>query len=436
MKRFLMDDLVKWKNSNNRKPLILQGARQVGKTWLMQEFGNQYFKNVAYINLENNSAMKAVFEGDYNIPKILMAINAGTGVSIEPENTLIIFDEVQEAPRVISSLKYFCENAPEYAVIASGSFLGIARHKGISYPVGKVDIMTLYPMNFREFLLANNLLNILQVMDNHDYDLMKVFAEDYEQWLKRYLYIGGMPEVVANFAEHHDFLSARNIQSNILAMYENDFGKHASGNELEKIRLVWNSIATQLGKDNKKFVFGDITPGARAATFENAIQWLCDNGLIYKLNSVSAPRIPLKAYEVFNNFKVYLLDVGLLGALVNLPARTILEGSDIFVEFKGALAEQYTLQQLISDTPFEPFFFKKTQYNEIDFVVQAENNIVPIEIKSGNNLRSKSLLAYCKEYKPQKAIRCSLHQYHKDDPITEMPLYAIHNLQDELGVII
>ena len=428
MKRLLMDELIEWKDSAKRKPLLLQGARQVGKTWLMQEFGSQYFDNVAYINFDRNEQAKSIFDGDFKTERILIAINALTGVRIEPEKTLIILDEVQEAPRAISSLKYFCENAREYAIIASGSFLGIAMHAGISYPVGKVDLKTLYPMSFREFLLANEVSNLLSVLDDELYDIAAIFSSDYEMWLKRYLYIGGMPEVVADFVEHHDFTSVRRIQKDILAMYETDFGKHASGNELEKIRLVWGSIATQLGKDNKKFVFGDITPGARAATFENAIQWLCDNGLVYKLSSVSAPRMPLKAYEVFNNFKLYLVDVGLLGAMTDLPASIVLDGSDIFVEFKGAMAEQYAMQQLKSDTDLHPFFFRKTQYNEIDFVVQSDRDIVPVEIKAGNNLRSRSLLAYCKEYEPRKAIRCSLHKYHEDDPITELPLYAMANV--------
>ena len=424
-----MDELIEWKDSAKRKPLLLQGARQVGKTWLMQEFGSQYFDNVAYINFDRNEQAKSIFDGDFQIERILIAINALTGVRIEPEKTLIILDEVQEAPRAISSLKYFCENAREYAIIASGSFLGIAMHAGISYPVGKVDLKTLYPMSFREFLLANEVSNLLSVLDDELYDIAAIFSSDYEMWLKRYLYIGGMPEVVADFVEHHDFTSVRRLQKDILAMYETDFGKHASGNELEKIRLVWGSIATQLGKDNKKFVFGDITPGARAATFENAIQWLCDNGLVYKLSSVSAPRMPLKAYEVFNNFKLYLVDVGLLGAMTDLPASIVLDGSDIFVEFKGAMAEQYAMQQLKSDTDLHPFFFRKTQYNEIDFVVQSDRDIVPVEIKAGNNLRSRSLLAYCKEYEPRKAIRCSLHKYHEDDPITELPLYAMANIE-------
>ena len=432
MKRFLMDELVKWKNSSGRKPLLLQGARQVGKTWLMKEFGKQYFENVAYINFDDAENMRTVFDRNYNIPRILLAINAFTGERIEPEKTLIIFDEVQEAPRAISSLKYFCENAPEYAVIASGSYLGIARHAGISYPVGKVDLLTLYPMNFREFMLADGHQNFLQLLDENNYETVATFAEDYKLWLKQYLFVGGMPEVVSDFVEHHDFTSVREKQNRILAMYETDFGKHASERELTKLRMAWESIAVQLGKDNKKFVFADVSEGARAATYENAIQWLCDNGLVYKLRNVSAPRMPLKAYEVYNNFKLYLLDVGLLGARVDLPARTIIDGSDIFVEFKGALTEQYVMQQLVSDTNFNPFFFRKTQHNEIAFLVQGDFDIVPVEVKSGNVLKSRSLLAYIDAFHPKKAIRFSLHDYHKDAPITEMPLYAIHNLENEI----
>ena len=429
MERAVMDLLVKWKERRNRKPLILKGARQVGKTWLMKEFGKKYFKYTAYVNLDNNKYMKEVFEGDYNIERILMAVNIETGVKIIAGETLIIFDEIQESPRAISSLKYFCENAPEYAVIAAGSLLGVAIHKGTSFPVGKVDTIEINPLSFREFLSAVGEGGLVKLINSMKINLMSVYRDRYIDWLKKYYYIGGMPEVVSSFVENKDFKEVRYLQNKIIEMYEDDFSKHTTENELPRIRMVWNSIPMQLAKENKKFLFGKIKEGARAKDFEIAIEWLQDCGLIKKVYKVTKPAMPLKAYIDFSAFKLYILDVGLLGALSELDAKTILEGNSIFIEFKGALTEQYVLQQLISDTDYTPYYYTETKSEgEIDFLIQKEMNVIPIEVKAEENLRAKSLKVYCEKYKPATAIRTSMSDYRKQDWLTNMPLWTISKI--------
>jgi hypothetical protein len=426
MERMLMEKLVEWKNKKNRKPLILKGARQVGKTWLMKEFGKRSFKAVAYVNLDNNEHMKDVFDADYDIDRILMAVNIETGVRIIPEETLIIFDEVQENPKAIASLKYFCENSPEYAIIAAGSLLGVAIHSGVSFPVGKVDTLELNPLSFREFLLAVGEDGLVQLIDQKDWSMIKVFKDKYIDWLKKYYYIGGMPEVVASFVENKDFTQVRYIQNSIIEMYENDFSKHTSNNQLPRIRMVWNSIPMQLAKENKKFFFGQIKEGARAKDFEIAIEWLQDCGLIKKVYNVSKPAMPLKAYMEFSAFKIYLLDVGLLSALSELDARSILQGNDVFVEFKGALTEQYVLQELIAETNYTPYYYSESNSRlEIDFVIQKEGNIVPIEVKAEENLKAKSLKSYYDKYNPKFVVRTSMSDYREQDWMTNVPLYCI-----------
>lgn len=429
MERTLMEKLIKWKDKPNRKPLILKGARQVGKTWLMKEFGRKNFKNTAYVNFDNNERMKDIFDIDYDIDRILMAINIETGQKILPGETLIIFDEIQENPRAIASLKYFCENAPEYAIIAAGSLLGVAIHEGISFPVGKVDTMELNPLSFREFLLAVDEEGLVKLIDNKDWDMIKTFKNKYIDWLKKYYFIGGMPEVVTSFVKNKDFTEVRYIQNSIIEMYENDFSKHTKDNELPRIRMVWNSIPMQLAKENKKFFFGKIKEGARAKDFELAIEWLQDCGLIKKVYNVSKPAMPLKAYIEFSAFKIYLLDVGLLGALSDLDAVSILQGNDIFTEFKGAMTEQYVMQQIIADTEYTPYYFTESNSQvEIDFVVQKAGSIVPIEVKAEENLKAKSLKTYCDKYNPKVAIRTSMSDYREQDWMTNIPLYCISNL--------
>lgn len=429
MRRYAIEQLKQWKNRKNRKPLILKGARQVGKTWLMKEFGRTEFQYTAYVNFDNNEHMANVFDGDYNIERILMAINIETGVKIIPEETLIIFDEIQENPKAIASLKYFYEDAPEYAIIAAGSLLGVAIHKGVSFPVGKVDTLELNPLSYREFLLAVGEEGLVQVVDNMNLSLMESFRERYIDWLKKYYYIGGMPEVVASFIEEKDFVEVRRLQKRIIELYESDFSKHTSENELPRIRMVWNSIPMQLAKENKKFFFGKIRAGARAKDFELAIEWLLDCGLIKKVYNVSKPALPLKAYTEFSAFKLYLLDVGLLAAMTDLDAKTILSGNSIFVEFKGALTEQYVLQQLVADTEYIPYYYSETKSEgEIDFLVQKEQNIVPVEVKAEENLKAKSLKVYCEKFHPAYAVRTSMSNYREQDWMVNIPLYAIRNL--------
>lgn len=429
MERDLMLDLIQWKNKSNRKPLILKGARQVGKTWIMKEFGKKYYKYTAYVNFDNNERMKEIFESDYDIQRILMAINIETGVKLLPAETLIIFDEIQEAPRALASLKYFYENAPEYSIIAAGSLLGVAIHKGVSFPVGKVDSLELNPLSYREFLKAVGEEGLVKLLQSKDYSLISSFKDKYIEWLKKYYYIGGMPEVVGNFLNNKDFYEVRYIQKQIIEMYENDFSKHTPDNELPRIRMVWNSIPMQLAKENKKFFFGKIKEGARAKDFELAIEWLLDCGLIKKVYKVMKPNMPLKAYMDFSSFKLYLLDVGLLGALSDLDAKTIIDGNLIFTEFKGALTEQYVLQQLIADTSYKPYYFTENKSEgEIDFIIQKGSQIVPIEVKAEENLKAKSLKVYCEKYQPAEAIRTSMSDYREQSWLTNIPLYCISNL--------
>lgn len=429
MKRYAMEQLLLWKNKENRKPLVLKGARQVGKTWLMKEFGKMHFEKTAYVSFYNNQRMKRVFDDDYDIERIIMNINIETHTEVTPEDTLIILDEIQEAPRALEALKYFCENAPEYYVIVAGSLLGVAIHEGVSYPVGKVDTLEINPMNYREFLEAMGEEMLSQAIKNQDYQIISDFREKYVFWLKNYYYVGGMPEIVQFFSEHKDYDKVRQMQNGILQQYEDDFGKHSTSNELARIRMVWNSIPMQLAKENKKFFFGQIKKGARMKDFELAIEWLLDCGLIKKVYRVNKPSMPLKAYMDFSAFKLFLLDVGLLGAMSELDAESILEGNDIFVEFKGALTEQYVLQQIVSDTKYTPYYYagEKSTY-EMDFMVQKGKNIVPVEVKAEENLKAQSLKVYCQKYEPQYAVRFSMADYKEQDWLVNIPLCAVCNL--------
>lgn len=429
MERIIMGSLEKWLKRKNRKPLIIKGARQVGKTWLMKEFGRKYFKYTAYVNFDNNEHMTEVFDQDYDIERILMAINIETHVKIIPEETLIIFDEIQESPRAIASLKYFYEKAPEYTIVAAGSLLGVAIHKGVSFPVGKVDTIQLNPMSFREFLMAIGEHELVKLINDKNYQLMSVFRDKYIDWLKKYYYIGGMPEVVSSFVEERDFSEVRYLQKRIIEMYEADFSKHTTERELPRIRMVWNSIPMQLAKENKKFLFGKIKEGARARDFEIAIEWLQDCGLITKVYKVTKPAVPLKAYIDFSSFKLFLLDVGLLSAMSDLDAKSILIKNNILTEFKGALTEQYVLQQLVADTDYTPYYFTESKSEgEIDFMIQKETNIVPVEVKAEENLRAKSLKTYYEKYKPAEAVRTSMSDYREQEWMTNIPLWTIITL--------
>nr|WP_288742554.1 ATP-binding protein [uncultured Mediterraneibacter sp.] len=429
MLRFAMQRLKEWKQKDNRKPLIIMGARQVGKTWLMKEFGKQCYEKVAYISFYNNKRMANAFQMDFDIKRIIMNLNIESGVTITPGNTLIILDEIQDTPKVLESLKYFCEDAQEYHVIAAGSLLGVAIHEGVSYPVGKVDMLDLYPLNFREFLCAMGEEKLKEALDTKDYSLIDTFSNKYLFWLKNYYYTGGMPGVVEAFRIHRDYEEVRQIQKDIVRQYEGDFGKHIDARTLPRIRMVWDAIPIQLAKENKKFFFGQIKKGARSSEYEIAIQWLLDCGLIHKVSRVNEPHMPLKAYRSMNAYKLFMLDVGLLGALSELAAESILEDNEIFVEFKGALTEQYVLQQLISDTNYMPYYFgtEKATFEQ-DFLIQKGKNIVPIEVKAETNIRSQSLKAYCDKYHPEEAVRFSTLKYMEQEWMVNMPLYAVCNL--------
>ena len=429
MYRSAINELLQWKHKDNRKPLIIMGARQVGKTWLMKEFGRTNYDKVAYISFYNNKRMDEVFQNDFDVKRIIMNLNIEAGVTITPGDTLIILDEIQDSPKVLESLKYFCEEAPQYHVVAAGSLLGVTIHEGVSYPVGKVDLLDLYPLNFREFLYAMEEQGLADALETKDYTLIDNFSDKYLFWLKNYYYTGGMPAVVDAFRMHRDYAEVRQIQNDIVRQYEGDFGKHIDTHTLPRIRLVWDSVPMQLAKENKKFFFGQIKKGARSSEYELAIQWLVDCGLVYKVNRVNEPNMPLKAYKSMNAYKLFLLDVGLLGALSELEAESILDGNDIFVEFKGALTEQYVLQQLISDTRYTPYYFgtEKATFEQ-DFLVQRGKDIVPIEVKAGDNIRSQSLKAYCDKYHPNKAVRFSTLKYIDQGWMENIPLYAVCNL--------
>ena len=430
MDRSIMDDLIKWKEKANRKPLILQGARQTGKTWIMKEFGRKCFEYTAYVNMDHNERMKLSFGQDFDVTRIIEDIGIETGVKIVPGKTLIILDEIQEVPLAISSLKYFCENAPEYHVIVAGSLLGVALHAGISYPVGKVNLLNMYPMSFKEFLMAVGEQALADAVDDPALPVHTTFRDKYVTWLKKYYYIGGMPEVVSSYVQERDYNEVRQIQKEILKVYEQDFGKHIENKtELERTRMVWNSIPVQLSKENKKFFFGKIKKGARSADFEVAIQWLIDCGLLYKVYCVNKPGMPLRAYQEFTSYKLFLVDVGLLGAMSSLDAKSILEGNRIFTEFKGALSEQYVHQQIVSCTSLEPFYYSNEQSNnEIDFLLQIGSGIVPVEVKAEENLNAKSLKAFIDKYDPERAIRISMKNYIVQEKIVNIPLWAVSGL--------
>lgn len=427
MERKIMEDLCSWKNKKSRKPLILQGARQVGKTWIMKEFGKRYYKNVAYINLDENEQMKKSFDVDFDVKRIIEDITIVSGEKIEPEETLIIIDEVQESPKAITALKYFCENASEYHIIVAGSFLGVAMHKGISYPVGKVNILTMYPLSYYEFLLACGEDDLAKYVNKAENNKNQVFREKYIRYLKLYYYVGGMPEAVSCYVDDKDINEVRNIQKEIVSLYEKDFSKHIDNkSELERTRMVWDSIPLQLAKENKKFFFGQIKKGARSAQYEVSIQWLIDCGLCYKVHMVSKPAMPLKSYKEPQAYKLFMIDVGLLGAMSDLDINSILGDDELFVEFKGALTEQYVLQQIISTTEMVPYYYSNTNSrNEIDFLMQIKSDIVPIEVKAEENLKSKSLKAYIDKYDPKYAIRFSMKDYIKQELIINIPLWNI-----------
>lgn len=429
MQRYALKHLIDWKNKKNHKPLVIQGARQVGKTWLMQEFGKKYYEQVAYINFDVDLKSREIFDVDYDTERLIMDIGLATKTKINAENTLIIFDEIQECPRALTSLKYFRENAPQYDIIVAGSLLGVACHEGTGFPVGKVSFMNLFPLSFEEFLLAMGEERFVELLNKKDFKTIKLFNNKYEKLLKQYCYIGGMPEIVQDFVENKDFESVRNLQKEILSAYEEDFTKHIPTNTVAKIRLLWKSIPAQLSKENKKFIYGAAKEGARARDFEAALSWLINSGLVYRVNKITKPDLPITAYEDFNSFKLFVLDVGLLGAMTDLQADTIIDGNRIFEEFKGAITEQYVLQQFktIKDLPVF-YWSNETSRAEIDFVIQIKSDVVPVEVKAERNLQAKSLKVYMEKFKPNYAIRTSMADYKKTDNLIDLPLYTLENI--------
>lgn len=432
MERLLMNDLIRWKDKKRRKPLIIHGARQVGKTWIMKEFGRRYYKNIAYINFDNNQRMENTFATDYDLSRILSALKIECGQNIEPEETLIIFDEIQEVPKAMTALKYFCENAPQYHIVAAGSLLGMAMHKGTSFPVGKVDFLHLYPLNFFEFLNAVGESKLAELLSGNDYELINSFAAKTTDWLRKYYYVGGMPEVIEVFLETDDMKEVRLIQNELLLYYENDFSKHAPVDQLPRIQMVWNSIPAQLAKENRKFIYGVIREGARAKDFELAIQWLADYGLIHKSICVSKPGMSLISYMEQSSFKMFMLDVGLLAAKTNLSAKTLLEGNRVFEEFRGALTEQYVAQELVARGIGLYYYSTKNSSGEIDFIVQREDYIIPVEVKTEENLKAQSLKAFCTKYKPEIAIRSSISSYREEEWMRNIPLYMIASYLEKI----
>ncbi len=429
MKRYLLEKLIEWKYGNRRKPLILQGARQVGKTWLMKEFGRLEYKKTVYITFDRNENLKNAFKDYTNIKELITKIEIDAQLKITPNDTLIIFDEIQECPDAITSLKYFYEKAPELHIIVAGSLLGLAHHSGTGFPVGKVNFMTLYPLNFMEFLNANGEELLTKTLIEGNIKIANTFSLKLTDYLKYYFYVGGMPEAVQSFINNRDFKEVREIQNEIILSYNGDFSKHTDSNMAERIKMVWNSISSQLAKENKKFIYNAIKTGARAKDFEIALAWLRDSGLVYKVTRISKPNLPIKAYEDIDVFKLYVLDVGILGALANLSAKTIIDGNNIFTEFKGSLTEQYVLQQLKNNFSEIYYWTSKSYVAEIDFIIQIEDYIVPIEVKATKNLKAKSLQQYIKDYLPNKSIRTSLADYKiNDNNLYDIPLYAINNI--------
>ena len=426
MYRMAMENLLAWKQSRRRKPLIIEGARQVGKTWLMKEFGRQAYGDTVYINSDSNARMAELFASDLDTKRLVLGLELYAGRKIDPENALLIFDEVQEVPRALAALKYFCEDAPQYHIVCAGSLLGIALHRGTSFPVGKVDFLKLYPLSFQEFLMAIGKKQFSELLDQQDFSMITSFRETYADALKQYYFVGGMPEAVESFAENQDFNEVRQIQKRILAAYEQDFSKHAPNEVVPRLRMLWNSIPAQLAKENKKFIYGLVREGARAKDYETALLWLSDCGLVHRVSRVNAPGIPLRAYEDMKAFKLFVLDVGLLGCMTGLHQRTLLDGNALFVEFKGALTEQYVCQQLKTLADLELCYYTNDRGScEVNFVVDTGGRVMPLEVKAETNLRAKSLKTYREKFSPELAIRTSMADYRKEDGLVNLPLYAI-----------
>lgn len=425
MERSIYSSLKKWKDSPTRKPLILQGARQVGKTYILKEFGAREYSEVVYINCDDNNDMQNMFV-DYDVDRIIRSLSAISGVSIKPSTTLLILDEIQEVERGLASLKYFCEKAPEYHVAVAGSLLGITLHEGTSFPVGKVDMLYMYPMDFEEFLLAMGKEQLVELLRSNSWAALTPLRGMLTELLRQYYFVGGMPEAVKTYVERGDIWEVRSIHSKIIDAYRNDMSKHVPKQQVQRINMVWNSIPSQLARDNKKFIYGALRKGARANDFEIAIQWLVDSGLVHKVHRISKPVVPLKFYEDMASFKLFLLDCGLLGALSETPPEQILIGDNVFEEYKGAFTENYVLQQLKSlPRTFVYYYSNDNSTLEIDFVVQHEAHVIPIEVKAEENLRAKSLRQFVTDNSGLHGVRFSMSDYREQDWLTNVPLWAV-----------
>ena len=425
MKRNAIKELYEWKENNDRKPLVILGARQVGKTWLMKEFGKEAYKKCAYVNFEDNDDLRGMFEHDFDIQRIIANLQWATDVTID-EDTLIILDEIQEAPRGITALKYFQEKAPQYHVVAAGSLLGIAMHKNDSFPVGKVDFMNLYPLSFYEFLNAIGEKKMVDLLQAKDWTMLTMVRAKFEERLRQYYFVGGMPAAVLAFVNDGDLNKVRTIQKSIIEAYERDFSKHAPAIEVPRIRMVWHSIPSQLSKENRKFIYGMIKEGARAKDFELAIEWLKDAGLIYKVNRCKKAQLPLAAYEDFSAFKMFLSDIGLMGAMSNIPVQSLLNGNMLFSDFKGALTEQFVLQQMKTNQSLSIYYWSAdNSRGEIDFLVQQEEKVIPIEVKAEENLQAKSLRMFVERNPGLKGCRFSMSPYREQDWLVNYPLYSV-----------
>lgn len=426
MQRAILQKFIEWKSFSDRKPLIVNGTRQVGKTWLLREFARTEYAKEAYIICRKNDIVRQIFTQDFDVNRILRALRALSGVDITPGDTLIVLDEVQDVPEVLEALKYFCEEAPEYHIAVADSLLGISLHNGVSYPVGKVNEINVYPMNFEEFVLAKGETEVFKLIVNRDYMTMNLIHEKMVDLLRQYYYVGGMPEAVKKYVESDSLIEVRRIQKEILNGYELDLSKHAPKEQVPRIRMVWKSIPSQLFKDNKKFIYGALRKGARANDFEIAIQWLVDSGLVYKVPKCTKPALPLDVYEDLSSFKLYMLDVGLLGAMVNTEPVQVLINNNVFVEYKGGMTEQYVLQQMKSHG-VSPIYYHKTDDSrlELDFVIQYNAKLLPVEVKAEGNVRANSLTALLAKNPDLKAVRFSMLPYKEQGQLECLPLYAV-----------
>ena len=426
MKRNILKELIKWKEIHNRKPLILNGARQVGKTYILQEFGHLYYKNTAYMNCDHNDILRNIFAPDYDTARIIRSISALTGIHIEPGETLIIFDEIQENPIILNSLKYFCENAPEYHIAVAGSLLGISLHSNVSFPVGKVDMLKMYPMTFDEFLIAIGQVQLVDLLRNGEKEIIDTLSLRLTDCLRQYYFVGGMPAAVREYSENGNLQTVRTIQQQILFDYRRDFSKHAPHTEVPRVNMVWDSIPAQLAKENRKFIYGAIKKGARASEFEIAIQWLLDAGLVYRVHRATSPTMPLKFYEEQSAFKLFMLDVGLMGAMTDTPAEAIIIGDNIFREYKGAFTELFVYTQLVPHNLPLYYFSSNDSRIEIDFLAQSGTKIIPIEVKAEVNVKSKSLRTYIDKHPTLKGMRISMLPHSDQGWMENVPLYCVN----------